>query len=115
MLHSQSIPTHKLVQYAGEFVLTFPGAYHQGYNCGFNGAESVNFAFENWIEMGLKAKYCDCESESVRLDVAALLAPGPMLSSAITKKYIAAGNQGKSLPKMMSELSDLPTLKVFNF
>jgi jumonji domain-containing protein 2 len=53
VLQSQSIPTSKLVQHAGEFILTFPGGYHQGYNTGFNcriiylltlGAESVNFA-----------------------------------------------------------------------
>jgi hypothetical protein len=61
-----------MVQYEGEFVLTFPGCYHSGMNLGFNCAESVNFALEDWIPIGLKARPCSCVSDSVMIDVAAL-------------------------------------------
>nr|CAG8497441.1 2903_t:CDS:10 [Entrophospora candida] len=63
---------HRLVQREGEFVITFPRGYHSGFNLGFNCAESVNFAFEDWIEHGIKAKSCTCRSDSVQIDVKSL-------------------------------------------
>ncbi|KAL1642236.1 hypothetical protein SLS58_005576 [Diplodia intermedia] len=64
------IKVNKLVHYEGEFVLTYPYGYHSGYNIGYNCAESVNFATEAWLEYGRIAKKCDCESDSVWVDVA---------------------------------------------
>jgi len=52
-----------LVQQAGEFVITFPRGYHAGFNLGFNCAESVNFALESWLELGRKAKACECVND----------------------------------------------------
>ncbi|KAK7533823.1 uncharacterized protein J3D65DRAFT_457370 [Phyllosticta citribraziliensis] len=65
-----NIKVNKLIHYEGEFVLTYPYGYHSGYNIGYNCAESVNFATEQWIEYGRIAKKCDCESDSVWVDVA---------------------------------------------
>lgn len=64
------IKVNRLVHYEGEFVLTYPYGYHSGYNIGYNCAESVNFATEAWLEYGRIAKKCDCESDSVWVDVA---------------------------------------------
>lgn len=45
----------QITQEAGEFMVTFPYAYHAGFNHGFNCAESTNFATERWIEYGKHA------------------------------------------------------------
>ncbi|KAG8733006.1 hypothetical protein FRC10_000490 [Ceratobasidium sp. 414] len=57
-----------LVQHQGEFVITYPRGYHAGFNVGFNCAESVNFALDNWVEIGRRAQVCN-----VHLDVDAIL------------------------------------------
>ena len=50
-------------------MITFPYAYHQGFNYGFNCAESVNFANDSWVEIGKKAHFCTCVDDSVRINV----------------------------------------------
>ena len=49
-------------QNAGEFIVLNSGAYHAGYNQGFNCAEAVNFATEDWIPLGKEATRCDCRA-----------------------------------------------------
>jgi len=44
----------------GEFLISRASAYHSGFNFGFNIAEAVNFAVEDWIPVGIKAKFCTC-------------------------------------------------------
>ncbi|EKX51736.1 hypothetical protein GUITHDRAFT_65602, partial [Guillardia theta CCMP2712] len=71
ILLKAGIPLTRTVQYAGEFVINFPGAYHSGFNNGYNCAESCNFATEYWVPFGCQAKPCSCAGgkDSVRIDV----------------------------------------------
>ncbi|KAI8359286.1 JmjC domain, hydroxylase-domain-containing protein [Mortierella sp. GBAus27b] len=71
-LAADGVPVNRLVQHEGEFVLTFPFAYHSGYNLGFNCAESINFALNDWIPIGRKAESCKCINDSVMIDVEAI-------------------------------------------
>ncbi|KAL8118449.1 hypothetical protein AgCh_016103 [Apium graveolens] len=49
------IPCCRLVQNAGEFVVTFPRAYHSGFSHGFNCAEASNIATPEWLKFARKA------------------------------------------------------------
>ncbi|KAL9937774.1 hypothetical protein V8E36_003319 [Tilletia maclaganii] len=71
-----SIRPLKLVQHAGEIVLTFPYGYHSGFNLGFNCAESTNFALDDWLKIGMDAKVCECadREQQVYIDVKKLYA-----------------------------------------
>ena len=68
-LKENGIEYNMVLQHEGEFVITFPGAYHAGFNHGFNIAEATNFATPKWIEMGRKARSCVCRPFSVRIDM----------------------------------------------
>ncbi|KAI8339207.1 JmjC domain, hydroxylase-domain-containing protein [Chlamydoabsidia padenii] len=68
-LANNGIPVHRCVQHEGEFMITFPFGYHSGYNLGFNCAESINFALHSWLDIGRKAKHCQCISDSVTIDM----------------------------------------------
>jgi len=55
ILLQAGIPVVTALQKAGQFIITSPRAYHAGFNTGFNIAESVNFALENWLPFCLQA------------------------------------------------------------
>lgn len=63
------VTVNKVVHREGQFVVTFPIGYHSGYNLGYNCAESVNFALESWLPYGKVSKKCQCEDDSVFIDV----------------------------------------------
>ncbi|QLG74587.1 hypothetical protein HG535_0G04700 [Zygotorulaspora mrakii] len=72
LLEKNGIRCNKIVHYEKEFIITFPYGYHAGFNYGYNLAESVNFALEEWLEIGTKAKKCLCVDDAVGIDVSKL-------------------------------------------
>ncbi|WOH07971.1 hypothetical protein DCAR_0727406 [Daucus carota subsp. sativus] len=50
------IPCCRLVQNPGEFVVTFPRAYHSGFSHGFNCAEASNIATPEWLRFAREAE-----------------------------------------------------------
>ncbi|KAK9828707.1 hypothetical protein WJX72_001637 [[Myrmecia] bisecta] len=69
MLQAHNIPVVKVTQYPGEFIINYPGAYHAGFNHGYNCAESTNFATRSWIGIGAQARVCDCHSDAVKIEM----------------------------------------------
>ncbi|EDW74538.2 uncharacterized protein Dwil_GK21350 [Drosophila willistoni] len=70
VLRQHNIPYNKITQEAGEIMITFPFGYHAGFNHGFNGAESTNFASKRWIEYGKRSSVCKCRSDMVKISMA---------------------------------------------
>ena len=64
-LRAHGIPVSRVVQRAGDLVFTSPGAFHWGYNSGWNIAEATNFADHLWWTGGhfkeaLDVGVCKC-------------------------------------------------------
>lgn len=51
-LTSEGIPVYRCIQRPGEFVVFLPGAYHSGFDCGFNCSASVVVAPLDWLPDG---------------------------------------------------------------
>lgn len=58
----------KTAQKKGEFVVVFGGAYHHGFNWGFNIAEAVNYATVSWLNLFTKAQLCKCSADNVSIN-----------------------------------------------
>ncbi|XP_023300244.2 probable lysine-specific demethylase 4A [Lucilia cuprina] len=69
VLRQNKIPFNRITQEAGEIMITFPYGYHAGFNHGFNGAESTNFASKRWIEYGKRASICHCHKDMVKISM----------------------------------------------
>ncbi len=53
-------------------MLTWPSAYHSGFNLGLNVTEAISFATENWIPFGRRAGWCECRGNSQPFNVVGL-------------------------------------------
>nr|XP_055024652.1 lysine-specific demethylase 5C isoform X1 [Misgurnus anguillicaudatus] len=79
ILMSHGVPVVRTNQCAGEFVITFPRAYHSGFNQGYNFAEAVNFCTADWLPMGRDCiehyrqlrRYCVFSQEELTCKMAA--------------------------------------------
>lgn len=72
LLRHHAMPVVTVKQDPGEFIVLNAGAYHAGFNQGFNCAEAVNFATEDWIPLGKHATRCDCKAlgkDAVRVNM----------------------------------------------
>jgi hypothetical protein len=52
---STGIDVVKTTQRPGEFIITFPAAFHAGFSHGFNCGEAVNVADAHWLPFGRSA------------------------------------------------------------
>lgn len=54
-LIEKGVKVYKVVQRAGDFIMTFPKAYHSGFSRETNFAEAVNFISADWIPYGIES------------------------------------------------------------
>ena len=52
ILMKKNINVVKAIQEPGQFMVTFPKAFHGGFSTGFNVGEAVNFAAPDWLTFG---------------------------------------------------------------
>ena len=67
LLRQHNIPVVRMIQYPGEWIISAPGAYHSGFNHGYNCAESTNFATSSWLPFGAVARPCYCRKDTVQI------------------------------------------------
>ncbi|ORY27478.1 hypothetical protein BCR39DRAFT_227063 [Naematelia encephala] len=106
LLAKDGVRVNMLVHNQNEFVITYPRGYHAGFNMGFNCAESVNFALDSWLELGRRAKVCECVSHSVRIDVDELLATQEKNMRTQEKLSAKIREERKASRKRLSEFAD---------
>ena len=75
--HGADVKVCRAVQKPGEFVVTFPRAYHGGFSHGFSIGEAVNFATRDWFLFG-----ADCSARYRRVQQAPILPHEHLLCSA---------------------------------
>ncbi|KAG7664445.1 uncharacterized protein J8A68_002048 [[Candida] subhashii] len=73
LLRKNGIDVNHIIHREGEFIITYPYGYHAGFNYGYNLAESVNFALDDWFEFGKIASKCECISDSVAININQLM------------------------------------------
>jgi hypothetical protein len=62
-LDKASIRYLLILQQPGDLIITFAGAYHQGFNAGANMAEAVNYAWTGWTPKAVECVRGQCGLE----------------------------------------------------
>jgi len=106
IVKQNNISIYKCIQNPGEFVIIFGGSYHAGFNMGFNCAEAVNFATKDWIDIGINAKFCKCQRDSVQIGMEDFI--NTLLEKKLLKKkehevYLNRINEIKSQQKASNQ------------
>uniref|UniRef100_A0AAV2ZPC4 [histone H3]-trimethyl-L-lysine(4) demethylase n=1 Tax=Pyxicephalus adspersus TaxID=30357 RepID=A0AAV2ZPC4_PYXAD len=111
-LMSHGVPVVRTNQCAGEFVITFPRAYHSGFNQGYNFAEAVNFCTADWLPTGRKCiehyrrlrRYCVFSHEELICKMSACPEKLDLsLASAVHKDMLLLVRQERRLRKALME------------
>uniref|UniRef100_A0A383V7Y9 JmjC domain-containing protein n=1 Tax=Tetradesmus obliquus TaxID=3088 RepID=A0A383V7Y9_TETOB len=100
-LVARGVPVCRAVQTPGSFIVTFPDAYHAGFNSGFNVAEAVNFAAPDWLPFGsssvvryrCESRYMTFSHDAMLINVvreAVAAAAGPSSSSSSSRLALPA-------------------------
>ncbi|XP_051824997.1 lysine-specific demethylase 5C-like isoform X10 [Antechinus flavipes] len=111
-LMSHGVPVVRTNQCAGEFVITFPRAYHSGFNQGYNFAEAVNFCTADWLPAGRQCiehyrrlrRYCVFSHEELICKMAA--SPEKLdlnLAAAVHKEMFIIVQEERRLRKALLE------------
>lgn len=112
-LMAHGVPIYRTNQCAGEFVITFPRAYHSGFNQGFNFAEAVNFCTVDWMPLGrqcvehyrLLHRYCVFSHDEMICNMAAKAEKlDVVLASAVHKDIVQMINEEKNLREQIRKL-----------
>ncbi|XP_038061639.1 lysine-specific demethylase 5A-like isoform X2 [Patiria miniata] len=112
ILMKNNVPLVRTNQCAGEFVVTFPRAYHAGFNQGYNFAEAVNFCPTDWLPNGRSCiehyrklrRFCVFSHEELVCKMAA--DPDSLdlnLAAAVHKEMLVMVEQEKRLRKKLLE------------
>nr|QDH43444.1 transcriptional factor Rph1 [Metschnikowia australis] len=67
-LEKHGITCNRIVHKQGEYMITYPYGYHAGFNYGYNLAESVNFALDDWFDYAKMSRKCECIEDSVGIN-----------------------------------------------
>uniref|UniRef100_A0AAV3A525 [histone H3]-trimethyl-L-lysine(4) demethylase n=1 Tax=Pyxicephalus adspersus TaxID=30357 RepID=A0AAV3A525_PYXAD len=111
-LMSHGVPVVRTNQCAGEFVITFPRAYHSGFNQGYNFAEAVNFCTADWLPAGRKCiehyrrlrRYCVFSHEELICKMAACPERLDLtLAAAVHKEMLLLVQEERRLRKALME------------
>ncbi|XP_043541940.1 lysine-specific demethylase 5C-like, partial [Chiloscyllium plagiosum] len=110
ILMSHGVPVVRTNQCAGEFVITFPRAYHSGFNQGYNFAEAVNFCTADWLPAGRRCiehyrwlrRYCVFSHEELICKMAACAEKLDLnLAAAVHKEMFIMVQEERKLRKSL--------------
>uniref|UniRef100_A0A671RF92 [histone H3]-trimethyl-L-lysine(4) demethylase n=1 Tax=Sinocyclocheilus anshuiensis TaxID=1608454 RepID=A0A671RF92_9TELE len=113
VLMEHGVPIYRTNQCAGEFVITFPRAYHSGFNQGFNFAEAVNFCTADWMPLGRQCiqhyrslnRYCVFSHDEMTCNIASKADSLELeLASAVQKDMCAMMLEEKMLREKVYKL-----------
>ncbi|KAM9859813.1 lysine (K)-specific demethylase 5Ba isoform 2-T2 [Aulostomus maculatus] len=120
-LMNNGVPIYRTNQCAGEFVITFPRAYHSGFNQGFNFAEAVNFCTMDWMPIGRSciqhyrelSRYCVFSHDEMVCNMACKADTMDMdLAAAVQKEMTSMIEEEEELRKKISKMGVLQSQQV---